>query len=318
MSEYEKKQNANDKDQSANDKSIRERETYRLIILVSSVMLALFVIVVAVVVTYGRTQVVASEDVGGKVKPLSSDFSQTETVTPSSFSTPVPTPVITPTPAPTPSPKPTPVAIRPDLDPEKPMVALTFDDGPYDVVDKRILKVLKKYDGRATFFVLGSRVSSYKKDLKNIYKQGCQVASHTYSHKNLTELSKKAMKEEVKKANKAIKKIIGVNPGLLRCPYGSTNKLMKETIKMPLIAWNVDSEDWKSRNADTVYKRCKDISDGDIILMHDIYESTADAVEKLVPKLHKKGVQFVTVEELFYYKGKKLKNGKTYYNAKDE
>ncbi len=305
-----------EKNQNANDKKIKEREIYRLVIMVSSVMLALFVIVVAVIVTYGRTQTVSGEDVGDGEKASSQDF-----VKPTaglSSPTPLPTPEVTPTPKPTASPKPTPVAIRPDLDPDKPMVALTFDDGPYDVVDKRILKVLDKYDGRATFFVLGNRVSSYKKDLKNIYKQGCQVASHTYSHKNLAELSKKAMKDEVNKANKAIKKIIGVNPTLLRCPYGSTNSLMKKTIKLPLIAWNVDSEDWKSRDADTVYKRCKGVSDGDIILMHDIYESTADAVEKLVPKLHKKGIQLVTVEELFYYKGKKLKKGKTYFDAKEE
>lgn len=307
-----------EKNQNTNDKKIKEREMYRLVIMVSSVMLALFVIVVAVIVTYGRTQTVSGEDVGSSKKPLTQDSEQITAVTPSP--TPIPTPEATPSPSPKPtaSPKPTPVAIRPDLDPDKPMVALTFDDGPYDVVDKRILKVLDKYDGRATFFVLGNRVSSYKKDLKKIYKQGCQVASHTYSHKNLAELSKKAMKDEVNKANKAIKKIIGVNPKLLRCPYGSTNSLMKETIKMPLIAWNVDSEDWKSRDADTIYKRCKDVSDGDIILLHDIYESTADAVEKLVPKLHKKGIQLVTVEELFYYKEMKLKKGKTYYNAKDE
>lgn len=316
MSEREKKQHANENNPNTNENNIKEREIYRLVIMVSSVMLALFVIVVAVLVTYGRTQMVSGEDVGKSGKTQLSDSAQAVTAPPSP--TLAPTPEITPTPAPTPSPKPTPVAIRTDLDADKPMVALTFDDGPYDVVDKRILKVLEKYDGRATFFVLGNRVSSYKKDLKNIYKQGSQVASHTYSHKNLTELSKKAMKDEVKKANKAIKEIIGVNPRLLRCPYGSTNSLMKETINMPLIAWNVDSEDWKSRDKDIIYKRCKGVSDGDIILMHDIYESTADAVEKLVPKLHKKGVQFVTVEELFYYKGKKLKNGKTYYNAKDE
>lgn len=302
--------------QNANDKKIKEREMYRLVIMVSSVMLALFVIVVAVIVTYGRTQMVSGKDVGNGAKRLPPDSAKAEAVTPSPA--PLATPEVTPTPKPTASSKPTPVAIRPDLDPEKPMVALTFDDGPYDVVDKRILKVLDKYDGRATFFVLGNRVSSYKKDLKKIYIQGCQVASHTYSHKNLAELSKKAMKDEVNKANEAVKKIIGVNPTLLRCPYGSTNSLMKKTIKMPLIAWNVDSEDWKSRDADTIYKRCKDVSDGDIVLMHDIYESTADAVEKLVPKLHKKGIQLVTVEELFYYKDKKLKKGKTYYNAKDE
>lgn len=224
-------------------------------------------------------------------------------------------PTVEPTEAPTATPKPTPVAIRTDLDPEKPMIALTFDDGPYDVVDERILKILKKHNGRATFFFLGSRISEFKKTVKQVYNQGSLVASHTYSHANLTALSKKEIQKEISKTNKAVKKLTGVKTRFLRPPYGSTNTFVRKHIKVPLICWNVDSEDWKNRNKDTIFKRCKNVQDGDIILMHDIYEETADAMEKLVPYLAKRGYQFVTVEELLYYKGVELEGGKLYYNG---
>ena len=83
-----------------------------------------------------------------------------------------------------------------------------------------------------------------------------------------------------------------------------------------MICWNVDSEDWKSRNAKKVVKKCEHIKNGDIVLMHELYYSTAKAVKKLIPKLKKKGFQFVTVDELFYYKGIDLKKGSVYYSAK--
>ena len=83
-----------------------------------------------------------------------------------------------------------------------------------------------------------------------------------------------------------------------------------------MIYWSVDTEDWASRNSKKILKKCKSISDGDIVLMHDLYPSTAEAVEKLVPKLRKKGFQLVTVEELFYYKGIDAEGGKVYFSGK--
>ena len=83
-----------------------------------------------------------------------------------------------------------------------------------------------------------------------------------------------------------------------------------------MIYWSVDTEDWASRNKAKILKRCKSIKDGDIVLMHDLYPSTAAAVEKLVPKLRKKGFQLVTVEELFYYKGIDAKGGKVYFSGR--
>ena len=203
-----------------------------------------------------------------------------------------------------------------DLDPEKPMVALTFDDGPYDRVTNRIVKVLAKHDSRATFFVVGNRVERYADTMKNAYNKGNQIATHTFDHGDLSKMKKKQIRRELKRAFRVMKKINGENPTMLRPPYGNVNDKMRQTIRIPMIYWNVDTEDWASRNKDKILSRCKSIKDGDIVLMHDLYPSTAAAVEKLVPKLRKKGFQLVTVEELFYYKGIDAKGGKVYFNGR--
>lgn len=206
--------------------------------------------------------------------------------------------------------------IRKDLDPEKPMVALTFDDGPYDRVTNRIVKALAKHDSRATFFVVGNRVERYADTMKNAYNKGNQIATHTFDHGDLSKMKKKQIRRELKRAFRVMKKINGENPTMLRPPYGNVNDKMRQTIRIPMIYWNVDTEDWASRNKDKILSRCKSIKDGDIVLMHDLYPSTAAAVEKLVPKLRKKGFQLVTVEELFYYKGIDAKGGKVYFNGR--
>jgi Predicted xylanase/chitin deacetylase len=206
--------------------------------------------------------------------------------------------------------------LRDGLDPDKPMVALTFDDGPYTPVTSRILKVLKKYDARATFFIVGNRVPSYEDMVKQAYEQGNEIATHTYNHANLTKLSKKQIRAELDKSKKVIKDVIGCSFSALRPPGGSINDTMRSTVKVPMIYWSVDTEDWKSRNKKSVLNECKVIQDGDIVLMHDLYPSTADAVEKLVPKLVKEGYQLVTVDELLYYNGIKAEAGKVYANGR--
>ena len=163
---------------------------------------------------------------------------------------------------------------------------------------------------------MGNRVERYAETMKNAYKKGNQIATHTFDHGDLSKMKKKQIRSELKRAFRAMKKIDGENPTMLRPPYGNVNDKMRETIQIPMIYWSVDTEDWASRNKDKILKRCKVIKDGDIVLMHDLYPSTAAAVEKLVPKLRKKGFQLVTVEELFYYKGIDAKGGKVYFSAR--
>lgn len=206
--------------------------------------------------------------------------------------------------------------IRTNLDKDKPMIALSFDDGPYTPVTGKILKVLKKYDSRATFFVVGNRVQTYSKVLKQSYDMGNQIGSHTYDHEDLSKKNRKQLAQEMRKTNKALESVIGCHATLIRPPYGNISDLMRKTLKLPMVYWSIDTDDWKWRNADKVLAECTNVEDGEIILMHDLYQSTAQAVKKLVPRLKKKGYQLVTIDELFYYKGIKAKPGKVYASGK--
>lgn len=206
-----------------------------------------------------------------------------------------------------------------ELDPDKPMIALTFDDGPNDKQTPRLLEILEKNNARATFFVLGDRVlwgPANKNTLKMVYESGNEVASHTYSHKKLKELSVEGITEEIVKARDAVYSVIGEYPTLIRPPYGGYNDLVKEYSYAPLITWNLDSEDWKSRDAQKVVDQVlKEARDGNIVLMHDIHWFTVDAAEVLIPALMERGYQIVTVQELFHYKNVELENGRVYHSS---
>ena len=202
------------------------------------------------------------------------------------------------------------------IDAKKPMVALTFDDGPNGTATPKILNTLEKYGAVATFFDLGSCIKSYPKVVKREESLGCEVASHTYAHKNLNTLSTKQIKKDLNKAIEAYEDVLGHKPALVRPPYGNANTTVKNAINYPLINWDIDTLDWKSRNANKILNEIHKYSDydGRIILMHGIYDSTAEAVATLVPELINKGYQLVTVSEMAEYKGVTLKPGKVYLN----
>lgn len=199
------------------------------------------------------------------------------------------------------------------LDPNKKMVALTYDDGPYTPVTSRILDTLEKNNGRATFFVVGNRVSTYASVVKRASNMGCQIGNHTWDHSTLTKLSSSQIKSQLSKCDDAVYKTTGKHTKVCRPVGGAYNSTVKSASKYPLIIWSVDTEDWKSRNATSVYNRViGHVSDGSIVLMHDLYDSTASASEKIIPKLRSQGYQLVTLEELAYYKGVTLKAGAVY------
>lgn len=192
-------------------------------------------------------------------------------------------------------------------------IAFTFDDGPGDYTDK-LLDALEKYHSKATFFVLGNRVNTYKKQLKREYDLGMEVGSHTWAHKNLNAISKSAVKNEIFKARDAIEKIIGQNPTVLRPPYGNFNKTVAKNAGVPMIYWSVDTEDWKHKNVKYVSKYIvKHARDGEIVLLHDIHPTSVDGFIKALPELKKKGFELVTVSELYNIYGKKMKKGIMYY-----
>ena len=205
------------------------------------------------------------------------------------------------------------------IDPEKPMVAITYDDGPGLKSEKRIIKCLRKHDAVATFFYVGARVGNDEENVRNAYKIGCEIGNHSWDHSDLTGLSKAGVRSQLTRTDKAIKKVIGVTPDLYRPPYGSYNQTVLNASNMPAILWTVDTMDWSSRDAGAVFNVVKNVKklDGKIILMHSIYDSTAKATEKIVPYLLKNGYQLVTVSELIKYKsGEAPQGGEVYMSGK--
>ncbi len=202
------------------------------------------------------------------------------------------------------------------IDPNKPMVALTYDDGPHATVTNSIVGTLKAYNARATFFVVGNRVNSYKTALKNAYNAGCEIGNHSNDHYILTKYKATTIKAQIDSTNNTVKAVTGKAPTIVRAPGGSINSTVKSNVKYPLIQWSVDTLDWKTRKSSSVVASVKSSTkDGSIILMHDLYSSTADATKEIVPWLKSKGYQMVTVTELLQIRGYDMKPGEVYYNG---
>ncbi len=199
------------------------------------------------------------------------------------------------------------------INPNQKMVALTFDDGPGPYTT-RIVNCLKKNNGKATFFVLGQRVKGYPKATKSIYNGGNEIGNHSYSHPMLYDLSKSGIKSQISRTDAAVYKYTGVKPKIMRPPGGAVNSLVKTSVGKPIIMWSIDTLDWQTRSKSaTVNCVMRNVSDGDIVLMHDIHEPTMEAALELIPKLRAKGYQLVTVSDLAKFRGAKLKPGKIYY-----
>lgn len=198
------------------------------------------------------------------------------------------------------------------IDPKKPMIALTFDDGPGPRTSE-LLNQLKKYNAHATFFMLGKNVKLYPDAVKQMLKDGNELGNHSYDHQQLTKIDGAAVKKEVDDTNRNIKNICGSPATLLRPPYGAINDTVKSNVGMPMILWNVDTLDWKTRNSQsTIDSVMKNLKDGDIVLMHDIHSQTIDAALELIPKLEEEGYQLVTVSEMAAAKKQDLKDGTAY------
>ena len=226
--------------------------------------------------------------------------------------TPSPTPSPSPTPEPTPTPTPEPLSVD-NIDPNKPIVALSYDDGPSSNTAS-ILETLEKYGAHATFFMVGENIDMHPDWVKMVYESGNEVANHTVNHKNLNTLSAEDIRKEVENNQSKLNSTLGLDKKyLVRPPYGNTNDTVKATVEHPMILWWVDTLDWKSKDPDAVLEEVKKATkDGAIILMHDLYATTAEATKKVVPWLKEQGYQICSVSEMFAARGVKMENGKTY------
>lgn len=199
------------------------------------------------------------------------------------------------------------------IDPSRPMVALTFDDGPQPSVGNRIMDCLAQYGGKATFFMVGDRVPSHADEVRRMAAEGHEVANHTMNHKYLQKLGAAGIQSQVTQCNDVIESVCGVRPTLMRLPGGNHNAAVLANTNMPMIQWSIDTLDWKTRNAQSTVSAVLDhVRDGDIILMHELYSQTGDAALTIIPELVNRGYQLVTVSEMAAAKGQALQAGKLY------
>ncbi|MBQ4650274.1 MAG: polysaccharide deacetylase family protein [Firmicutes bacterium] len=205
-----------------------------------------------------------------------------------------------------------------EIDPDKPMVAITFDDGP-GAYTERLLDIFEEHGGKGTFFLVGNQVSKRTETVQRIVADGHEVAGHSWNHRQLTKLTDEELEDQFMKPRAAIYKATGVDPVIMRPPYGSYNDDVKAVAKelgISAINWNVDTLDWKNKNVDAVYKACMDgLKDGNIILCHDIHKTTVDAMEKVIPAILEEGYQLVTVSQLLTAEGGGLEPGKLYFGG---
>ena len=207
--------------------------------------------------------------------------------------------------------------VAPTPAPRSKAVALTFDDGPSTSFTNSILDVLEEYNAHATFFVLGERAQAGAELLKRQIALGCEIGSHSWDHTNLSKVKIKTINKQNRMTSDIVERITGYKIKLMRPPYGAISDVMRKKMKYPMILWSVDTLDWKTKNAKAVLKEVKkQVSDGDIILVHDIHGSTAEAMKKVIPWLVENDYDILTVSELMERKGVELKNGVAYGSAR--
>lgn len=192
------------------------------------------------------------------------------------------------------------------IDPSRPMIALTFDDGP-SASTSRILDCLEANGARATFYMVGNRMNSYPDTVRRMVALGCEPASHTWNHVYITSLSAEALHGNLAQFDANLEAIAGVRSKTMRPPGGFINNGSRQALAsygVPAVLWSIDTLDWKTRNPQaTVTCVLNEVKDGDVILMHDLYSTTADAAETLIPELIARGYQLVTVSELASCRG---------------
>ena len=193
--------------------------------------------------------------------------------------------------------------VREDLDTDKQLVALTFDDGPVPGTTEHILDTLAEHDVKATFFVLGSMVEAYPEIAKRIVDDGHEIANHSYNHPQLTTLSEENLQYQIGYTQELIQDATGTWAMLFRPPYGDTNQFVRDTAGIQEVLWNIDTLDWQSRNTNLIYNNVMtNVGDGSVILMHDIVDATPQAVVNLMNNLDKDQFEFVTVSEMYEYR----------------
>lgn len=192
-----------------------------------------------------------------------------------------------------------------DPDMKRPMIALTYDDGPGIFTDE-LLEVLKANNAHATFFMLGPRVEEYPEQVRHIVQAGCELGNHSWKHTDaLTTIYLEDAIQEFVDTDEAIKEACGQVSTVCRAPYGDGNSDIYEGVGKPFFMWSIDSMDWSYKDEELDYQSVmnSELFDGAIILMHDIHEASVEASKRIIPDLIAKGYKLVTLSEMAEAKG---------------
>ena len=200
--------------------------------------------------------------------------------------------------------------------PTEKLIALTFDDGPHRVTTPKLLDGLAERGVHATFFLIGKQIADNAELVQRMDLMGHQIGLHTFDHVELTGLSPYEIRLQMDKTHSVLKDLLGREDFWVRPPYGTTDSTVAAAVGAPLVIWSVDPQDWKDDDVERIVSHVvENASDGDIILMHDIFPSSVEAALKIVDTLQAQGYRFVTVEELFAARGVVPEAGKRYSNA---
>ena len=186
----------------------------------------------------------------------------------------------------------------------KTRIAFTFDDGPGEYTDE-LLDCLEENNAHATFFMLGQNVGSWESTVQRMADIGCEIGSHSWDHPNLYDLSMDSVAKQFSDTDAALEKACGQKASVARAPYGNWSDDIISTVGKPFFTWSLDSLDWSYLDVNKDYDAVMngDLTDGSIILMHDIHEPSVQAAIKMIPELVQKGYKLMTVSELAAAKG---------------
>ena len=193
-------------------------------------------------------------------------------------------------------------------------VALTFDDGPSGRFTRRLLDGLAERDAKATFLLCGYRIKDYPKEAQRIADEGHEIGIHGYSHKSMCTMDFSCVSKEILDTAALLPEV--VHPIFMRPPGGQCGDAMYQVAKqqgLAVLNWSLDTRDWAVKDADAITRRVlENVRNGDVILMHDMYDSSVDAALTIVDELTAQGYRFVTATELVQLRGCRLVPGQVY------
>ena len=198
-------------------------------------------------------------------------------------------------------------------------IALTFDDGPWPVTTELLLDGLAERDAKATFFLIGEQIGAMEDTVRRMQAEGHQVGNHTYTHMDLSRGDSAERLREIEKTDETLRALLGEGSYWLRPPWGFLAADTAQEVRVPMVYWSLDTEDWRRLDTDAVAQHIiNDVRSGDIVLLHDPYSTSVEAALRAIDALAAQGYRFITLEELFAMEGVTPRMGTLYVRPDEE